>query len=154
MRPHVCPAGSGGAAIAEFPVASLAPACSACQGWHLIPALAEGNRLVRYVAPKLSDAGGREASEPVVVTVRIDARGRVCDAVLSRGKASRNIQSIIAAIREWEFGTWRTASGGPVCVRTRFYIYIRREAGRMVVIIPGVTDRPRAQRMATKDGAR
>jgi len=154
VRPHVCPAGSGGAAIAEFPVASLAPACSACQGWHLIPALAEGNRLVRYVAPKLSDAGGGLSSEPVVVTVRIDSKGRVCDAMLSRGKASGNFQSIIAAIREWEFGTWRTASGGPVCVRTQFCIYIRCEAGRMLVIIPGVTDRPSGQRLAARGGAR
>jgi hypothetical protein len=146
----------GGVVIAGSQAETLAPACSACRGgWAQFDALRAGSRIIRYRVPELTATGGGLSSEPTVITVTIDPKGRVCDAVLSRGRASRNTRSIIAAMREWEFGTWRRArSSAPVCVRTRFYIYIRREAGRMFVVIPGVTDRPGGPPVAAKGGAR
>lgn len=129
--------------------------CAACEGRMVIAlnTFVAASLLVAYEIPHLSSAGGPSFSDPVVVSITADARGHVCNAALVRGEASPHTQAILASMRKWKFRAPRY-NGSNICMRTRFFVYARGRPGRVVAMIPGVTDRRTAQRATPAQNGR
>jgi hypothetical protein len=102
--------------------------------------------VLEYRVPDAKTIGRVNRLEPWVISLTLSNReGPPCSVELHSGPDDDVAKALIGAIKAWISRPLTLPSVGPVCFRTRLYVYVRQQNGHTAIIIPRLTDRKREQ---------
>jgi hypothetical protein len=102
------------------------------------------NRIQKYSLPLVSKIKLRELPDtPVTFDVVVGKDGIPCK-VHVLNEVDRHVSDLVgAAIPLWRFRPPIIANGRRCCMASRVFVYLKRVGGRIVLVIPGLNDRPK-----------
>jgi hypothetical protein len=74
--------------------------------------------------------------EPIAFELLVNGMGTACMLYLVRPAPPDLVASIKEAVQRWVFRP-ALVEGRPVCLSARLLVYIKKDAGKLVVVVPG-----------------
>lgn len=93
--------------------------------------------VVRYRVPSFPNSCRKQSL--VIADISVDGTGRVVAISITRSTDLQLSETTEVALRGWRFQP-ATIEGIPHPMRTRVFVYFKREGSSGVVLIPGVND--------------
>jgi len=127
-----------------LPSSCRLPSCDECVGprkMAVVPTQAYLPSAIYHTLPSNLVSGTMiwDDTEPTVWEVTVNTLGAVCKVSKIRSSLTSIDSTLSSAIRTWRFKPVKYHDV-PICARTKVYIYCKRADGRLVLVVPGLTD--------------
>jgi len=126
---------------AQSLTANLPAACAACKGPE--PHIGTGTfrpeakRLLTHPLPHALISDVRE--EPWIFRLTVNVDGTPCAVLRKGGPDGVFVRAFVTAVMKWRFIPL-IHKGNPTCYTSTLYCYVKRQEGRAILVIPGVTE--------------